>query len=153
LGNLVGPDATERNIQVRCHPCEGPLWVEGDRDRLQQAMLNVVLNAIEAMQDGGVLTLSSSLSHGVCRVDIADTGPGIPPDVLDKIFNLYFTTKDHGSGIGLAMSYRFVQVHNGRLTVFSEVGKGATFSFEIPEAVSEAYLQSAEFSQTRRAAF
>jgi signal transduction histidine kinase len=99
---------------------------------MKQAVLNIVLNGAQAMPEGGVLrvTLSEDGRWGYLR--ISNEGEGIPPDIRSKIFNLYFTTKKEGSGIGLAMTYRIVQMHNGQISVESEVGKGTTFTLQIP---------------------
>jgi signal transduction histidine kinase len=92
------------------------------------------MNAIEAMKNRGKLTLATRRGSGACSILVSDTGPGIPPEIRDKIFNLYFSTKDHGSGIGLAMAFRFVQLHDGKIEVLSQVGGGTTFCFSFPEA-------------------
>jgi signal transduction histidine kinase len=136
IAKLIGPEASAHDVTVVSELFGRPVWIDADRDLLKQAFLNVVMNALEAMPDGGRLTVSCSLGGGVCRVGISDTGPGIAPEIRDKIFNLYFTTKGNGSGIGLAMAYRFMQLHDGRMTFSSESGQGATFIFELPEAES-----------------
>jgi signal transduction histidine kinase len=135
LGKLIEPHAASKQIEVRIVGKE-MLPIEGDPDLLKQAALNVVMNAIDAMPGGGLLTLTSYRAANSCCMAIADTGAGIPPEVQNRIFNLYFTTKDQGSGIGLAMAFRFTQLHNGRLEFSSEPGRGTTFRFIFPEAVS-----------------
>jgi PAS domain S-box-containing protein len=135
LAKLVEPQAAARNIRVEA--TASPAFMNGDRDLLKQAVLNVMMNAMDAMEGGGELKLSTRRSGGRCELSVSDTGPGIPPEVQDRIFSLYFTTKKQGSGIGLAIAYRFVQLHDGKLEFFSETGKGTTFRFTFPEAVSE----------------
>ena len=104
-----------------------------DSDLIKQALLNVVLNGVQAMPDGGVLSSAAPARRAFGRqLGVRDQGAGIPPEIRDKIFNLYFTTKKTGSGIGLAMSYRVLQLHNGSLDFDSEVGKGTTFRFILP---------------------
>jgi signal transduction histidine kinase len=147
IARLVEPEAAAHEIEVRCLSFGCPVVIDADRDLLKQAFLNVVMNGLEAMPDGGRLTLCCTRQNAVCRVEISDTGPGIPPEIGDKIFNLYFTTKVKGSGIGLAMAYRFVQLLDGKMTFSSESSRGATFIFELPEASS---LQSAETAQFTR---
>ncbi len=146
IGNLVAPEAAAHDIQVHCLSFGRPVWIDADRDLLKQAFLNVVMNGLEAMPDGGRLTLSCSRPGGACRVEISDTGPGIPPEIRDKIFNLYFTTKKKGSGMGLAMAFRFVQLLDGKLSFTGESGRGATFIFELPEASSQPSTEPAELN-------
>jgi signal transduction histidine kinase len=108
--------------------------VKADRDLLRQAMLNVAVNAIEAMTQGGKLRIEVAKNRDTCAIRIRDTGPGIPPEVREKIFQLYFTTKTRGTGIGLAMTFRAVQLHGGTIEIESESGKGTTFLVTLPLA-------------------
>ena len=135
LSRLLGPQTRDRNIQVVLNVDKAAL-VMGDLDLLQQAVLNVITNAIEAMPNGGTLRIETLHAAGKCELSISDTGPGIPPELRDRIFNLYFSTKPQGSGIGLAMAFRFVQLHDGKLVLFTESGRGTTFRFILPEAPS-----------------
>ena len=111
-----------------------PVYV--DPKQLQQVFLNLFLNAVQAMQGGGTLTVQSSLAVrdrvDMVRVRVTDTGQGIPPQILDKIFTPFFTTKAQGTGLGLAISHRLIEQQGGRLTVVSEDGKGTTFTVELP---------------------
>jgi signal transduction histidine kinase len=96
-------------------------------------MLNVLLNACQAMPSGGTITVATTWeSQEIARVTIADEGVGIPPEDLDKIFRLYYTTKADGSGIGLPLAYRIVQQHDGSIDVSSEVGRGTTMTIRLP---------------------
>jgi len=104
---------------------------------MKQAVLNVVLNGVQAMPEGGTLTLRAFASSHAAVLEVQDTGAGIPPEIRDKIFNLYFTTKKSGSGIGLALTYRAMQLHNGALDLDSEVRQGTIFRFMLPLAVQE----------------
>jgi len=101
-------------------------------DLLKQAVFNIVVNAIEAMRDGGTLRFEALLKGDDAEIRISDTGPGIPADVKEKIYDLYFTTKTGGSGIGLAMTYRIVQLHDGTIDFESEPGRGTTFALRFP---------------------
>jgi hypothetical protein len=107
-------------------------WISGDRDLVKQAVLNVVVNAMEAMDQGGRLTITTGALDGQSVIAVTDTGPGIPPEVRDKIFNLYFSTKQQGSGIGLAMTFRVIQMHGGTIDYVSEPGKGTSFHLRFP---------------------
>jgi PAS domain S-box-containing protein len=105
-----------------------------DRALLKQAVLNLVLNAEEAMPDGGQLRLVLSRRGEMAEITVGDTGKGIPPENQQKIFQLFFTTRPGGSGIGLASTFRIVQLHNGSINFTSEVGRGTTFRIELPLA-------------------
>ena len=104
--------------------------------RLTQAFLNVSLNAIQAMIDGGTLTIRSTLDGGAVRIDFQDTGPGIPPEIRDKIFNFHFTTKKVGTGLGLSITRLILEAQGGSIEFDSEPGQGAIFSILLPVATS-----------------
>jgi PAS domain S-box-containing protein len=105
-----------------------------DRDLLKQAVLNLVLNAVEAMPTGGKLNVKLTRRGEMAEISVGDTGKGIPPENRQKIFQLFFTTRPGGSGIGLASTFRIVQLHNGSIDFTSEVGRGTTFRIELPLA-------------------
>jgi signal transduction histidine kinase len=130
--------------------------VRADGAMIHQAVLNLLLNACEAMQPGGRLTVSLSEKGECALLQVSDTGRGITPENQRKIFELFFTTRPGGTGIGLANTFRFVQLHNGSIEFNSEPGRGTTFRIELPfsrktdtaGAVARAY--SEPFSQGRR---
>jgi len=132
---LVGVDARRKNIDLRID-LANEAWVNGDSDLLTQAILNVVVNAVEALKEGGRLTIQTARTGEECQISITDSGAGIAPEVQDKIFNLYFTTKENGSGIGLAMTFRAVQLHSGTIDFVSKQGHGTTFRLRFPELVN-----------------
>jgi hypothetical protein len=139
---FVTPQARLANIQVDFSAPSEPALIRGDSDLLKQAILNLVSNAIDAMSDpskgGGRLQVRVEKSGDKLTLEVSDTGPGIPPDLRDKVFQLYFTTKTGGSGIGLAMTYRAVQLHNGTISFKSDAGSGTTFRLEFPANVRHA---------------
>jgi len=108
-----------------------------DADLLKQAVLNVIQNGAQAMPEGGKLevTLEEDSSNALLR--IGDEGPGIPEEIREKIFDLYFTTRSAGSGIGLAMTYRILQLHHGGVEVQSKADRGTEFQLRIPLAATE----------------
>lgn len=106
--------------------------VSGDHEQLKQAFLNLVLNALQAMPEGGTLSVSTAATDGQVQVRFADTGPGIPPESLEKIFNPFFTTRQEGTGLGLAITHRILQGHGGRIAVDSRAGEGAVFTLTLP---------------------
>jgi signal transduction histidine kinase len=135
---LVRPQAAVAKIEVESDAV-GPAEMRGDPDLLKQAILNLVTNAVEAMsQSGGKLRVSVNREGSKWILQVADTGPGIPENLRAKVFQLYFTSKAKGSGIGLAMTYRAAQLHNGTITFTSESGAGTTFRLEFPATVNHA---------------
>ena len=101
---------------------------------LRQALLNLALNACQAMPNGGTLRLAAASRGDRVELRVEDTGIGIKPEHLGRIFDLYFTTREKGSGIGLSMVYRTVQMHDGEIEVQSTPGKGTTFRVLLPRA-------------------
>jgi len=131
---VAQPQLQKANVQVaRLLPIGIP-EVFVDRDLLKQAVLNLVLNAVEAMPTGGQLQLTLSRRGEMAEITVGDTGKGIPTEDRQKVFQLFFTTRPGGSGIGLASTFRIVQLHNGSINFTSEVGRGTTFRIELPLA-------------------
>ncbi|SPE37010.1 PAS/PAC sensor signal transduction histidine kinase [Candidatus Sulfopaludibacter sp. SbA3] len=133
--DLARPQADAARIRISAHQESEGAEVRIDRDLLKQAVLNIVVNAMQAMPDGGELRFESSVREDTAEIRVGDTGAGIPPELRDKIFRLYYTTKKDGSGIGLAMTFRIVQLHDGTIDFTSEPGKGTTFFIRLPIAV------------------
>ena len=131
---LSAPDAEQHGVTVVRELSNQPLAVKVDTDFMKQAIMNVVLNGVQAMSEGGILTISTRPEEGMAVIEVRDTGPGIPKEVQDKIFELYFTTKKTGSGIGLAQTYQVLHWHNGSVDFDSEEGRGTTFRLRIPLA-------------------
>jgi signal transduction histidine kinase len=134
---FVAPDARRKEIAAEFTSEAGSVTVCGDRDLLRQAMLNLAVNAIEAMDSGGRLSVDVARDGQVCRLRVIDNGPGIPESVRPKIFRLYFTTKPNGSGIGLAVAYRTLQLHGGDLQLDTRPGEGSTFTLTVPIVYKE----------------
>ncbi len=131
---LAAPDLEQRSVQVVSIMPDQPVYARVDADLIQQALLNVLLNGAQAMSNGGEVRVDL-IQHGhEAKIRIRDHGCGIPRDILDRIFNLYFTTKRDGTGIGLAMTYRILQLHNGSIQVESELGVGTQFTLRVPVA-------------------
>jgi len=129
---LASPEAARQGVKVETQLANAPLPVRADNDLIKQALLNVVLNGVQAMSHGGVLNITARQDDTAAAIEVRDQGGGIAPEVQDKVFNLYFTTKKAGSGIGLAMSYRVLQLHNGTIDFETEVGRGTTFRLVLP---------------------
>jgi PAS domain S-box-containing protein len=114
-----------------------------DRHMIEQVLMNLVLNAVQAMKDGGVLTIRTSVVEGICVVEVRDTGSGIPPTVLPRIFDPFFSTKSEGegTGLGLSVSLGIVERHGGKILVDSEVGKGTTFTLCLPVSRDRSFME------------
>ncbi len=129
---LASAELETRNVHVQSDLPDRAVMAKVDADLLKQALLNVVLNGAQAMAEGGKLEVRLAEDGRMALLSVHDQGGGIPNDVRDKIFDLYFTTKKDGSGIGLAMTYRIVELHNGSIEVESDATKGTTFILRFP---------------------
>jgi signal transduction histidine kinase len=138
LLRLLEPEARTQGIVLTLEKPSAPVVVRGDPGLLRQALLNIAVNAMEAMPDGGALRLNVERAAEWCIILLSDTGAGIPQEQQERIFQLYFTTKLKGSGIGLAMTFRAVQLHGGAIEVNSGgPAQGATFKITLPLGGSE----------------
>jgi signal transduction histidine kinase/HAMP domain-containing protein len=135
----VARSVNEPLVKVSCELDPAAALVKADRAVLMEALRNIVQNAIEAMTEGGSLTLTTGLVDGFVELAIADTGQGIAPEHLDNIFQLYFTTKKNGSGVGLPLAMRAVDLHGGTLNVDSKLNQGTSVRIRLP--VGERALQ------------
>lgn len=134
---LATEELSTRNVTLESQLPSNPVVAYVDADLMKQAVLNVIQNGAQAMSEGGRLRVLLEESRKVAILRIRDEGPGVPDDIKDRVFDLYFTTKSDGSGIGLAMTYRILQLHHGSVDVQSEVGHGAEFTMRIPLAMTE----------------
>ncbi len=132
VAQLAAPDAAQHGVEIHTDLPDTPLQITADTDFIKQAVLNVVLNGVQAMPNGGNLFLTARLKDGVIVTEVRDQGTGIPAELQEKIFELYFTTKKDGSGIGLAQTYQIMQWHYGSVDFESAVGRGTTFRLSLP---------------------
>ena len=131
---LAEPQARQNNVRLVFEANGALPALRVDRDLFKQALLNLVLNGCQAMPSGGELRVTPRATSRYVELAIADQGVGIPPEAPGKIFSLFYTTKPGGSGIGLAMSYRILQLHNGSIEFTSEPNQGTTFRLTLPRA-------------------
>jgi PAS domain S-box-containing protein len=131
---VARPETERSKVTVEMRLAEGVPPLRGDGELLRQAMLNLVLNAVEAMPGGGRLLVSLDRRGDDAVIMVSDTGKGIPPEHRSRIFQLFYTTRKGGSGLGLATTFRIVQLHNGSIDFVSEVGRGTAFRIELPFA-------------------
>jgi two-component system sensor histidine kinase HydH len=130
---LIQPDAAAKNIRIELTVRDGVCAAVIDPDRVTQCLLNLYLNAIEAMDDGGVLAVKCFPDgSGDFKITVSDTGRGIPPGNLGQIFDPYFTTKKTGTGLGLPIVYKIIEAHQGHITVESTSGRGSVFAIRLP---------------------
>lgn len=147
LLGFVRYELEESGIHVAEELDEQLPLVELDEKYFKQALMNIVKNAMSAMPEGGVLRVSTSRRDEEVMVTISDNGVGIPEDLIEKIFEPYFTTRDYGSGIGLTMVYKVVKEHRGEISVSSQEGKGTTFTITLPVPQGEVNLIGWEGSE------
>ena len=136
VGDLVDfyrPQAEAHRIDLRYSPAEEAPICEIDQTAVKQALLNLLINAQQAMPDGGELYIQVG-KHGdsMTRIDVIDTGPGIPEDQREKVFKAYYSTKKGGSGLGLATTRQIVRAHGGQIHLYSEPGRGSCFTILLP---------------------
>jgi signal transduction histidine kinase len=130
--DFFAPTARVANIEIKLYvPADLPA-VLLDRDLFKQALLNLMLNAEQAMSGGGELTIQAVLERDTVCVSLIDTGKGMPADVQAKIFQPFFSTKTTGSGLGLATTKKIIEAHGGVIEVQSEVGRGTKFTIRLP---------------------
>jgi signal transduction histidine kinase len=127
------PQAQVQRVQLRLRKWDGgDLVVPLDERLIKQAVLNLLINAVHAMPAGGEIILSARKDDGAAVIEVIDTGKGMEPDVLEKIFQAYYSTKKGGHGLGLAITKRMIEEHGGAIRATSEVGKGTAFRVELP---------------------
>jgi signal transduction histidine kinase len=130
---LAQADADRRGVTISVEVAAGAA-LRGDAGQLRRAVLNLLQNAVQASQDGGAVTLRVTTERGSSRIDIIDRGPGIAPETLEKIWAPFFTTKQKGTGLGLAFVREIAVDHGGRADATSTLGEGTTFSLTLPAA-------------------
>jgi len=130
--DFVAPKASRQGIEIHSTLDPTVPTTQADPKLLKQAILNLVLNAQEAMPDGGELLVRTATDPGGVCIDITDTGVGIPDHHLAKVFNVYFSTKQGGSGLGLAATRRILELHGGTIDLETQIGKGTHFTIHLP---------------------
>ena len=131
---LVTHQLVMKKVEASAELSEQPLWVMGNSNQIEQVLLNLFMNAGDAMENGGTVKAVTDIEKGQARIRVIDDGAGIPADVLAKIFNPFFTTKPvgKGTGLGLSVSYGIIKEHKGEIRALSEPGRGTTFIIQIP---------------------
>ena len=132
LATLLNPQARHQHVTLATQAPDYVVLLTGHRDGLKQALLNIAINALESMPEGGRMNIDLTAADGRASIAVRDTGPGIPPEVLGEIYNMHFTTKDGGTGIGLYVARSVVQSHSGEVRVETELGHGTCFHVDLP---------------------
>jgi signal transduction histidine kinase len=134
LVDFFGPMAKVDNIDIKCYlPADLPP-VALNADMFKQALLNLFLNAQQAMPRGGELTVQAARDGGGVRLDLIDTGKGMPPEVIARAFRPFYSTRSGGTGLGLPTTRKIIEAHGGAIDVQSEVGRGTKFTIRLPAA-------------------
>ncbi len=131
------PQAYSHSITIRQWLYAEPLICKIDADMLKQAILNLFINAQQAMSNGGELIVKTARQKGYAEIQISDTGSGIAPDKLPRIFDAYYSSRPQGSGLGLPTVKKIIEAHNGTLNVASEQGMGTLFTIKLPLHISD----------------
>ncbi|GLI39509.1 sensor histidine kinase [Geobacter hydrogenophilus] len=135
---LVSNDARERNIKLVMQPPPVPVIIRADGEKLRQAFLNIIINAMQATKPGGsVIIATKTYQDGLCEIQFRDTGPGMDEETRKRIFEPFFTTKPDGTGLGLAITKKIIESHGGTLLVESETGRGTTVFVRLPQQTGE----------------
>lgn len=134
---LIQPQAEDQGVKVSLEEENAPIEVLGDRERLKSCFSNIAINALQAMPGGGYLSTRVAKLDGVAEITISDTGAGISEEALGKIFEPYFSTKQAGFGLGLAVTKAIVEEHKGSIEVMSRLNEGSTFTVRLPASDSD----------------
>lgn len=141
LVDFYAPQAELQRVRLRVRPTEQPVIAPLDERLVKQAVLNLMINALQAMPEtGGEIILAARQEPGRVIIEVTDTGKGIPPESLPRIFDAYYSTKKGGTGLGLAISRRIAEEHGGSISAASEVGKGSVFTLNLPIELSRRAL-------------
>jgi signal transduction histidine kinase len=132
LTTLLQEEASSRGIQIQTGTNPDLPLIKMDHERLTQAFLNIMKNGMQAMEQGGVLRVEAQYLKDQVEISFSDSGSGIPPEEMEKIFNYYYTTKEKGVGLGLPIAHRIIEAHGGQLKVESRVGIGTKVTVLLP---------------------
>ncbi|MCL6445835.1 MAG: HAMP domain-containing histidine kinase, partial [Alicyclobacillus sp.] len=130
--SLMRVQARRTNVQIEQFEAPAPAVVLCDPNQIKQVFVNLIKNAIEAMPKGGQIMIQVSVADDFVRIAIQDEGVGIPSDIISKLGEPFFTTKEKGTGLGLMICHKILQDHGGRLNIHSELGQGTTMTVELP---------------------
>ena len=130
--HLVRLKLQQQKTEIEFSPCSTGLFVDVNKGQIQQVMLNLILNATQAMPDGGRIQISTKKEHEAARLIISDTGGGMPDHLQSEIFDSFLTNRKDGTGLGLSISKRILREHHGDIALDASTPEGTTFSFWLP---------------------
>lgn len=137
---LISTKANMNSIEIKMNKGDNPIWIYGEENQLKQVFINIIKNAIEAMQNGGKVHVSLVNDSQFLSIYFSDTGCGIPKDTLEKIGQPFYTTKEKGTGLGLTTCFKIIENHKGKIHISSKVGIGTTFEVILPVIEAETSL-------------
>jgi signal transduction histidine kinase len=129
---FLEPVCVQRNIHVRSNESPESILIDGDKEMLRQMLINLLMNGLQAMREGGTLQVRASSDERSVEIEVHDTGVGIPKENLDRIFDPFFTTNEKGTGLGLSLVHQIIEKHNGTIAVQSQFGSGTRFRITLP---------------------
>lgn len=129
---LMANEAKKRDVDLILQPLPAPIHIRADGEKLRQALLNIIINALQATPPAGTVTLSTATGQSACEIIVHDTGMGLDAETLNRIFDPFFTTKGEGTGLGLAITRKIIESHGGTIAVASEAGQGTTVTISLP---------------------
>lgn len=132
LATFIGPECAKKGVTLSVHTEERASTIQADSFQLKHAILNLVLNALHATPSRGKISIETSESAGTLAIRVRDMGQGIDPEVLDRVFDVFFTTREGGTGLGLPIARRIVEEHGGTLEIGSRPGDGTTSTILLP---------------------
>ncbi|MHC4220958.1 MAG: sensor histidine kinase [Planctomycetota bacterium] len=132
MADFYSPQAQSHSVIIRLGLCDERLICRADSDMLKQVLLNLFINAQQAMPQGGELMIRTTKQDGFSKIEISDTGIGIEPDKILRIFDAYYSSQLRGSGLGLPIAKKIIEAHNGEISATSESGKGTSFMIKLP---------------------
>jgi signal transduction histidine kinase len=130
--DFYSPQARAKNVTIRLGLAKNPIICKIDPDMIKQVILNLFINATQAMPEGGELIVRTDMIDKNAKIEISDTGTGIEPDKIDQIFQAYYTSRPGGSGLGLPIAKKIIDAHHGQISVNSQPSKGTSFSITLP---------------------
>jgi len=129
---FLEPVCVQRNIRLRTNESIDSVFVEGDKEMLRQMLINLLMNGLQAMHEGGTLMVHAQSDLSIVEIQVRDNGVGIPEENLTRIFDPFFTTNEKGTGLGLSLVHQIVEKHNGTIAVQSQFGRGTQFRITLP---------------------
>jgi signal transduction histidine kinase len=134
--SMLAQQLREKNISIRKSFAEEHTYIVADKQQFQQVLWNVILNALQAMENGGTLSIRSTVGNAAVLFSVSDTGNGIARELLENVFKPFYSTKSKGTGLGMTITKRIVELHGGTISLASEIGKGTTVTITFPQNFS-----------------